>query len=260
MESQLPDILFCRCLHRQDLVPAPVREALEQLWARSRIWVVDDLCRLVADHDPRLPLFARHRQPVIVACHARAVRALFESANAPLAAEAFLLNLRESPAEAVSALASRIAYGVPLTTESDDDWHPWFPVIDRTRCTNCKQCLNFCLFNTYTLDAADRVAVTNPRGCKTNCPACARICPAAAIIFPKYDAAPIDGSPITNEPEQRERIRVDTRAILGSDVYAALRKRRAGRSLLSEQSRSEQEEKARLEREAWKMREQEGTK
>ncbi|HRQ88427.1 MAG TPA: ferredoxin family protein, partial [Bacteroidia bacterium] len=28
-------------------------------------------------------------------------------------------------------------------------WKPWFPVIDYDRCTNCMQCLSFCLFDVY---------------------------------------------------------------------------------------------------------------
>ncbi|HEX8311367.1 MAG TPA: ferredoxin family protein, partial [Chthoniobacteraceae bacterium] len=28
-------------------------------------------------------------------------------------------------------------------------WKPWFPVIDYDRCTNCMQCLSFCLFGVY---------------------------------------------------------------------------------------------------------------
>src|SRR5687767_1981373 len=28
-------------------------------------------------------------------------------------------------------------------------WKPWFPVIDYQRCTNCMQCLSFCLFEVY---------------------------------------------------------------------------------------------------------------
>src|SRR5262245_26837729 len=28
-------------------------------------------------------------------------------------------------------------------------WKPWFPVIDYSRCTNCMQCLSFCLFDVY---------------------------------------------------------------------------------------------------------------
>ncbi|MEM9803556.1 MAG: hypothetical protein AAGA20_24785, partial [Planctomycetota bacterium] len=29
-------------------------------------------------------------------------------------------------------------------------WTPWFPVIDYDRCTNCMQCLSFCLFDVYS--------------------------------------------------------------------------------------------------------------
>ena len=32
------------------------------------------------------------------------------------------------------------------------DWKPWFPVIDYDRCTNCMQCLSFCLFGVYGVD------------------------------------------------------------------------------------------------------------
>ena len=31
-------------------------------------------------------------------------------------------------------------------------WKPWFPVIDYDRCTNCMQCLSFCLFGVYGVD------------------------------------------------------------------------------------------------------------
>src|SRR5690349_15887991 len=31
-------------------------------------------------------------------------------------------------------------------------WKPWFPVIDYDRCTNCMQCLSFCLFGVYGAD------------------------------------------------------------------------------------------------------------
>ena len=54
-------------------------------------------------------------------------------------------------------------------------WVPWFPVIDYDRCTNCKQCLSFCLFGVFGADADDRIEVQNPDQCKTGCPACSRI-------------------------------------------------------------------------------------
>src|SRR5688572_7576418 len=72
-------------------------------------------------------------------------------------------------------------------------WKPWFPVIDYDRCTNCMQCLSFCLFGVYGADADGHIQVQNQDNCKTNCPACSRVCPEAAIMFPKYKAGPING-------------------------------------------------------------------
>jgi Pyruvate/2-oxoacid:ferredoxin oxidoreductase delta subunit len=63
------------------------------------------------------------------------------------------------------------------------EWKPWFPVIDYDRCTNCMQCLSFCLFGVYGVDAGKRIQVQNNDNCKTNCPACSRVCPEAAIMF-----------------------------------------------------------------------------
>ncbi|MCA1808733.1 MAG: ferredoxin family protein, partial [Lentisphaerae bacterium] len=61
--------------------------------------------------------------------------------------------------------------------------------------TNCRQCLDFCLFGVYASDQQGRVAVERPANCKDNCPACARMCPALAIMFPKIDEdSPINGS------------------------------------------------------------------
>src|SRR5690606_37775305 len=67
-------------------------------------------------------------------------------------------------------------------------WLPWFPVIDYDRCTNCMQCLSFCLFGVYGVDAGGRIQAQHQDQCKTNCPACSRVSPEAAIMFPKYKA------------------------------------------------------------------------
>src|SRR5690606_26323096 len=69
-------------------------------------------------------------------------------------------------------------------------WLPWFPVIDYDRCTNCMQCLSFCLFGVYGVDPDGRIQAQQQDHCKTNCPACSRVCPEAAIMFPKYKAGP----------------------------------------------------------------------
>jgi len=105
------------------------------------------------------------------------------------------------------------------------EWKPWFPVIDYDRCTNCMQCLSFCLFGVYGVDANQRIQAQNHDNCKTNCPACSRVCPEAAIMFPKYKAGPINGDVVSDADLQREKMKVDISALLGGDVYQMLRER-----------------------------------
>ncbi len=104
-------------------------------------------------------------------------------------------------------------------------WKPWFPVIDYDRCTNCMQCLSFCLFGVYGADHEGHIQVQNQDNCKTNCPACSRVCPEAAIMFPKYKAGPINGDLVKDEDLQREKMKVDISALLGGDIYSMLRMR-----------------------------------
>ena len=82
-------------------------------------------------------------------------------------------------------------------TVEHGNWKPWFPVIDYDRCTNCMQCLSFCLFNVYGVDDDNQIQAQNHDNCKTNCPACSRVCPEAAIMFPKYKSGPINGDKVT---------------------------------------------------------------
>lgn len=104
-------------------------------------------------------------------------------------------------------------------------WKPWFPVIDYDRCTNCMQCLSFCLFGVYGADTHGHIQVQNQDNCKTNCPACSRVCPEAAIMFPKYKAGPINGDVVKDEDLSREKMKVDISALLGGDIYSMLRMR-----------------------------------
>jgi Pyruvate/2-oxoacid:ferredoxin oxidoreductase delta subunit len=104
-------------------------------------------------------------------------------------------------------------------------WKPWFPVIDYDRCTNCMQCLSFCLFGVYGVDEGQKIQVQNNDNCKTNCPACSRVCPEAAIMFPKYKAGPINGDVVSDADLNREKMKVDISALLGGDVYSLLRER-----------------------------------
>lgn len=105
------------------------------------------------------------------------------------------------------------------------EWKPWFPVIDYDRCTNCMQCLSFCLFGVYGVDSQQRIQVQHNDNCKTNCPACSRVCPEAAIMFPKYKSGPINGDVVSDADLQREKMKIDISSLLGGDIYQMLRDR-----------------------------------
>lgn len=89
------------------------------------------------------------------------------------------------------------------TSLDDDDDAPangevvrrrWYPVIDYSRCTNCMECIDFCLFGVYGLDAQSLILVEQQDNCKKGCPACSRVCPANAIVFPGHKTPAIAGA------------------------------------------------------------------
>jgi NAD-dependent dihydropyrimidine dehydrogenase PreA subunit len=73
----------------------------------------------------------------------------------------------------------------------------WYPVIDYSRCTNCMECLDFCLFGVYGVDSLERLVVENQDSCKKGCPACSRVCPENAIMFPEHKTPGIAGAPVS---------------------------------------------------------------
>ncbi len=82
----------------------------------------------------------------------------------------------------------------------------WYPIIDRSRCTACRHCLQFCIFGVYETDEDGRVIAIEPDKCKPGCPACARVCPEGAIMFPLCDDPAIAGAPGTiMEPDAAAR-------------------------------------------------------
>ena len=81
----------------------------------------------------------------------------------------------------------------------------WYPVIDRDRCVNCLECLNFCLFGVYDLDAVEHITVQQPNACRPGCPACARVCPAGAIMFPEHTDPDISGDSAESKKNKSEK-------------------------------------------------------
>jgi len=229
-------ILYCRCVHADAASPeahAAVRRGLAS--AEGRAATVWDLCGLAARRDPMLAGMASGGPLLIVACEERAVRWLFAAAGAPLPAEGVeVVNLRTAPvgdiAARIAAAAGSAGGAAPARAadggadrDAPREWVPWFPVIDYERCTDCGQCLGFCLFDVYARDAEGKVRVVNPANCKTNCPACARVCPAQAIMFPKHK------DPAVNGGAGRGAEPVDVKNLIDGDLRTLLRRRGGGR-------------------------------
>jgi Pyruvate/2-oxoacid:ferredoxin oxidoreductase delta subunit len=107
------------------------------------------------------------------------------------------LNLR-GDAPVADAPGSPFVPGSPYTAEKllATPGRRWYPVIDYSRCTNCMECIDFCLFGVYGVDEQERLTVENQDNCKKGCPACSRVCPEQAIMFPDYKTAAIAGAPI----------------------------------------------------------------
>jgi Pyruvate/2-oxoacid:ferredoxin oxidoreductase delta subunit len=137
------------------------------------------------------------------------------------------LQVNTAHTDGPSALAESIVREAAIANGTPATWKPWFPVIDYSRCTNCMQCLSFCLFDVYGVSTEQKIQVQNQNNCKTDCPACSRVCPEVAIMFPKYRHGPINGEEVTVDDVRREAMKVDISALLGGDIYSLLRDRSA---------------------------------
>jgi len=158
--------------------------------------------------------------------------------------EVYFRNIKGLSTDEVTELVGAIRREGDL--HEPGSWKPWFPVIDFDRCTNCMQCLSFCLFDVYGVSKDGKIQVQYEDNCKTDCPACSRVCPDVAILFPKYRHGPIHGGEVNNEDLRREAMKVDISALLGGDIYQALRDRSA--KAKSRFSKERDEERALKER------------
>lgn len=192
-----------------------------------------DLCRKVMEASPDMPDIAKG---TILACHSRAIASHLNWLGLEVGR---LVDIRSQD---VHDILSQFDISLPEAENVDgkDEFQriigafpfeegvdAWYPVLDKTRCTECGKCHDFCLFGVYTVENK-KVRVTLPQNCKNNCPACARMCPNKAIIFPKYEKSPINGGtedeetfdPKDMDKMYRERLRM------------RLQERRVGVSLL----------------------------
>ncbi len=225
-------ILYCNC-SQANLTPEPNRQAaLDTLAAAGvRYLYTDDLCGLCADADSDLVNNLAGDSLLVLACFERTVRALLNRVGLSEVKTLETVNLRTAEPQAIAETlqlnAARPGGRITLT-RSTADWQPWYPLIDADRCTQCRQCLNFCLFGVYALDASQHVSVARPTHCKTGCPACARVCPSAAIIFPKYTTAPINGDAVDEQVWKSTPPPDNLQQRLSGNVMQMLRNRTAG--------------------------------
>ncbi len=84
--------------------------------------------------------------------------------------------------------------GSPAKQIEEPAGRRWYPVIDFSRCTNCMECIDFCLFGVYGVDQQETILVEQPDNCRKGCPACSRVCPENAIIFPQHKSPAIAGA------------------------------------------------------------------
>jgi Pyruvate/2-oxoacid:ferredoxin oxidoreductase delta subunit len=106
----------------------------------------------------------------------------------------------------------------------------WYPVIDYSRCTNCMECLDFCLFGVYGVDVQDRILVESQDNCKRGCPACSRVCPEHAIMFPDYKTPAIAGAPVGNV----SGLKIDLTKLFGGGDALALAAQERDRELVAD--------------------------
>ncbi len=113
-----------------------------------------------------------------------------------------------------ATVASRANNGLPTQETAvieEETARRWYPVIDMSRCTNCMECIDFCLFGVYGVDQADTILVEQPDNCRKGCPACSRVCPENAIIFPQHKSPAIAGS-----AEVLENLKIDLSKLFGA--------------------------------------------
>jgi Pyruvate/2-oxoacid:ferredoxin oxidoreductase delta subunit len=249
-------VLFCNCQARNEKAEWTEKARILEMNPEIQHVMLNDLCGLCAGDPKKLTdRIDSARRVLLIACHPRAVKLLLQYAGVINTEQISYFNMPEEDNQRFISVIEEIT-GHPLTfpgdqpitakakdgsevmadlqtgttlVQFDPSWTAWYPVIDHSRCIQCGQCVDFCLFGVYGKTEGG-VEVINPANCKDNCPACARICPGVAIVFPKYTGGgAIGGSAAIDDHHEMKRLLQDTETILGDDIYQALEQRKLKR-------------------------------
>jgi ferredoxin len=155
---------------------------------------LEEIRRIVREN--RLPLLSLELGPAPAATGTDGIGTA--SAAAMVAAPAALPTTTPSTtADSTTAEAAVETLGPAQVRRIEEEpGRRWYPVIDYSRCTNCMECIDFCLFGVYGVDKAETIIVEQPDNCRKGCPACSRVCPENAIIFPQHKTPTIAGAPV----------------------------------------------------------------
>lgn len=227
-------ITICACTSRSFIDKTKVAQLATVLRTNGyQVTLIADLCEMVMNRSSELTEIA---ETDIFACYPRTIQSQMDWLD--LQAN----NLHDIRNNDLNNIL--LEFGFNKTEEDNYEANPeivdaintlpvapgsdaWYPILDKSKCTNCGKCHDFCLFGVYTIENK-QVKVIQPQNCKNNCPACARVCPSKAIIFPKYAKSPINGGTI--EEEQFDPAALDN--MYQERLKYRLRQRRTGISLL----------------------------
>jgi len=217
-------LVLCACKKGTKVSKQKLSDWSEELDKQEIAYtLIDDLCGLAAKDEIKLSDISDENETVFIGCQPKAMSNLLERSGISVADGKFdFKNAKETPTDFIQNNGFKKGEAIKLSY--DEDWKPWYPVLDYELCTSCQKCLNFCLFGVFTMNDDGKVLVENPENCKDLCPACARTCPTSAIVFPKHHESPIDGG--KGELNDNTGGCLLTQIQKSNDVYQVLANRR----------------------------------
>lgn len=236
-------LIFCNC--GAGIISDEKKDAIGQSFRKLDVDVFElhDICAFSLNEKAFLSkLEIDYNKKYIVACYPRAIKNIFAQNNISLS-NYEVLNFRELSAKNIVEILEKEIDKSSVSPKyevlkSNLDVPPWYPVIDKSRCTLCGQCARFCVFGVYKFNKK-KLEVVNPLSCKNNCPACGRTCPTSAIIFPRLpESSVLSGA----EPGKEEPVKKPKK----EGLFVLLNERNSARKNIFRQGVIEQAETEKL--------------